>query len=122
MDFAEAVSPAWKSDGGFRMVGPCGEDPAALTGWWSCGPPAGNAPGNCIGTNINVPALATCLTPNCAATNVAFSVKNIYCTLPIAGLCTTTRLRTLNNTWIVTVEGHTVEWTNIATPFSKLFP
>ncbi|HEU4719444.1 MAG TPA: T9SS type A sorting domain-containing protein [Bacteroidia bacterium] len=100
-----AFAPAWRSDGGFRMVGPCGEDPANTDNWYSC---AVNSAGNCVGSGFNAPWLVTCLTPSCVATTVPFHVKNIDC-FGWAGPCSTAVLQTTNNTWNVTVQGHTTE-------------
>jgi len=87
--------------GGFRMVGPCGEDPAAANSWWSCASPLS---GTCSGVNTPVPALATCFVPVCTPTVVPFRVKNIDCANN-APACSVLNYYTLNNSWIVTVQG-----------------
>lgn len=103
-----AFSPAWMSDGGFRMVGPCGEDPVNVDQWYSC---AFNAAGTCSGSGFSAPWLATCLTPSCASSIIPFRIKNIDC-FGWAGACSSAYLRTLNNTWTVTVQGQTVAHPN----------
>lgn len=100
-----AFNPAWQSDGGFRMVGPCGEDPANTNNWYSC---AANAAGVCSGTGFVAPQLVNCLVPSCSATTIPFRVKNIDC-FGWAGGCSVTYLRTVANTWTVTVQGNTLE-------------
>lgn len=90
---------------GFRMVGPCGENPTNTNSWWSCNVIAS---GTCNTTNLSVPNLATCYLPSCSPTVVPFQVKNINCAQN-DGVCGTTRYYTLNNSWIVTVQGLTVE-------------
>ncbi|HTL81231.1 MAG TPA: hypothetical protein VL651_05980, partial [Bacteroidia bacterium] len=106
-----AFAPAWMSDGGFRMVGPCGEDPVNVDSWYSCGAPFGNASGTCSGSGFNAPWLATCNTPSCVATTVPFRIKNIDC-FGWAGPCSIVYLRTVNSTWNVTVQGQTVAHPN----------
>lgn len=98
---------------GFRILGPCSEDPVAPGVIWSCG-------GGCVGicnssllvvlsSNTNQPAawLANCLAPSCAASVISFTSKNIRCVVGVT-LCATTRYFTPNNSFIVTVEGQTV--------------
>ncbi len=99
-----AVSPTVMGDGGFRMVGPCGENPLSTNSWWNCaGPPA--ASGTCSGVNNVVPNLATCLAASCNTTTVTFFTKNIHCNNVVAGACNTARLFFVNNAWMVTVQG-----------------
>jgi hypothetical protein len=96
------------STGGFRMVGPCGEDPilpASMNNWYSCASPFS---GNCVATGFSAPWLATCLTPSCLATVIPFNLKNIDCS-GLSGACSTTFYFTTNNTWTITVSGNTLE-------------
>lgn len=100
-----AFSPAWMSDGGFRFVGPCGEDPANTNNWYSCN---ANASGTCSGSGFNAPWLITCVTPSCSNQTLSFYVKNIDCFGWASG-CSAAYLRTVNNTWTVTVSGSTLQ-------------
>jgi len=101
----QAVAPTVMGDGGFRMVGPCGENPTSGNSWWNCGGPPASS-GTCSGVNNVVPNLAVgCMVASCSPTVVPFRIKNIHCNNVVAGACNTARLRTLNNSWIVTVQG-----------------
>ncbi len=91
--------------GGFRMVGPCGEDPVSMDNWYSCNV---NTSGDCIGSGFNAPWLVTCLNPSCAATVVPFQIKTIDCGYGSAA-CSTTNFFITNSTWTVSVQGHTLE-------------
>ncbi|CAN5146214.1 hypothetical protein BH09BAC5_BH09BAC5_08370 [soil metagenome] len=104
-------NPVWLSDVGFRMVGPCGEDPVNVDSWYSCGPPGGNAPGTCSGSGFIAPWLATCLAPSCSPSVIPFHIKNINCfwSIPVCGI---TYDFTINNTWTVTVQGQTIAHPN----------
>jgi hypothetical protein len=101
-----ATAPTAMQDGGFRMVGPCGENPILTNNWWSC---ASILSGTCSGVNNVVPNLATCLAPSCFTSAIDFFIKNIHCNNVVAGACNTNRLKTVNNSWIVTVQGETVQ-------------
>lgn len=100
-----AYAPAWRSDGGFRMVGPCGEDPVNTNSWYSC---AVLSAGICNGTGFVAPWLATCSTPSCSNTTLAFRIKNIDCA-GWTGACSSLVLQIINSTWTVTVSGSTLE-------------
>jgi hypothetical protein len=101
-----ATAPTAMQDGGFRMVGPCGENPILTNNWWSC---ASILSGTCSGVNNVVPNLATCLAPSCFTSAIDFYIRNIHCNNNVPGACNTNRLKTVNNSWIVTVQGETVQ-------------
>lgn len=97
-----AVAPTLLSHGGFRMVGPCGENPTLTNNWWNCN--IANS-GTCTGTNLQAANLATCVPASCNPTVLPFRTKNIHCINPVAGNCNTARLYIVNNSWVVTVQG-----------------
>ncbi len=106
----------WRSDAAFRIWSDSCDNfyPSAVPTplWLSCIPPTGNSTGNCVGLNINIFSLFSCLTPKCAGSiPIEFRTSYCYCntngTCPAGAPvpCTTIALGNAS----VTVEGHTIE-------------
>ncbi len=95
------------SNGGFKVVGPCGIDPVNPDAYYACP----NVPGNpnvlCGGPVRSAPWLATCLAPQCPPSVIPFTIRNIRCVVGVV-VCSIARYFTVNNTWVMTVEGQTV--------------
>jgi len=99
--------PCRKDLSAFRIYGPCGTFSPGGAFWWSC---LGGA-GSCIAVNYDMTAIISCLTasPACSG-NATFTMRNSYCGCSSGGDCIATSCTTHpNNSWSVTLTGHTVE-------------
>lgn len=89
----------WMSDAGYYFSGPCG-----VNGYWGCNF-AGI--GTCTMTNGDISNTVSCLVPVCTG-SVNISVLTSYCYCATGGACGVSCQRINNNTWTVTITGHTV--------------
>lgn len=96
----------YKSEAAFKITSPCGISPAAATTFWSCSDPN---PGQCTATNLDVfTDLGNCLGAACNG-SVTFQMQNSYCYCSTGGNCGDNCQWMPNNTWSMTLEGHTLE-------------
>lgn len=96
----------WLNEAGFKITSPCGASPAASSSFWSC---TGSSPGTCTATNIDVfTELGSCLGAACNG-SVTFQMQNSYCYCSTGGNCGDNCQWMPNNTWTMTLEGHTLE-------------
>lgn len=105
----------WRNEAAFKISGPCGISPAAATTFWNCN---NTSAGTCGASNISIfSETSACLTPVCSAL-LTYQIRNSYCYCSTSG-CVTSCQSMPNNTWVITVEGHTVETppvTNLSPP------
>ena len=94
----------YMSEAGFRVTSPCGYSPSGT--YWNCN---NNNPGTCSGAGIDVFSdIGACLGSACSG-NVTFQMQTSYCYCSIGGGCGDNCQWMPNNTWSMTLEGHTVE-------------
>jgi len=106
----------WMSDAGFFVEGPCDYSPGAGS-WWSCLAPGGNSTGTCSGSGIDMTSTISCISPVCDET-LTFFIYNSYCYCNSAGTDCSGTLpcqRMLSGSWIITIEGNTLETLGDAT-------
>lgn len=96
----------WMTEAGFKVFSPCGQSPTPVNSFWSCN---FNNPGTCTLTNQDVfSEIGSCLGSACSG-NVVFQIQNSYCYCSTGGNCGVNCQWMPNNTWSITLQGHTVE-------------
>jgi len=103
------------SDGGIRITRGACISPAGAGLYWYCNLPS---PGTCNGNNISIFSdVSACLpAPSCAPVPVAFTLqffRNCFGAVGCSGTCIGA-----NSPWTMTLEGRTVEFSNLVTPFT----
>ncbi|MEX1191783.1 MAG: T9SS type A sorting domain-containing protein [Brumimicrobium sp.] len=100
------AATCWMNEAGFKVTSPCGISPAPAATFWSCNAPN---PGTCTAAGFDVYAeLGSCLGAACSG-NVTFQIQNSYCFCSLGGNCGDNCQWMPNNTWSMTLEGHTLE-------------
>lgn len=105
--YISSTSPCscWRNEAAFKISGPCGVSPAAATTFWNCN---STSAGTCGASGISIfSETSACLTPVCSAL-LTYQIQNSYCYCSTSG-CVASCQSMPNNTWSITVEGHTVE-------------
>ncbi|HXB40984.1 MAG TPA: gliding motility-associated C-terminal domain-containing protein [Bacteroidia bacterium] len=108
-----AQNGAIKNDGAIDILYGACRSPGNATLYWTC---QDGLPGNCIGTNVSIYSdYVSCIpAPQCASYNMNFTMR-FYDAFGAA--CSNTFIGAAAN-WVMTVEGHTVEFSNLGSPFS----
>ncbi len=101
----------WMSKGAFDLIGPCGRSPQPNNFFWTCAPPAGNAPGTCSGINYAAHELTNCLVPSCTPTPVNITLRLFRNFCVGSGTCDNTCIRLNPNSYSITLQGNTVQGT-----------
>lgn len=115
-----AQNGATKNEGAIDFLYLGFRSPSNASLYWTCSNPP-FLPGQCIGTNISswsdwsshVPA------PSCAPYNLTFTMR--FYDLFGTATCDNTYIGA-NSNWVMTVEGHSVEFANPGTPFTITGP
>ena len=105
----------WLSDGANRFTTGACTSPSNAALYWYCNSATG---GTCTGNNISIyNDVSSCLpAPSCAPVSVPFTMqffRKCFGAVGCSGTCIGA-----NSPWTMTLEGHTVEFTNTVTPFS----
>jgi len=110
-----ATGSCWREDGAMRIaVGGC-LSPSAAGFYWFCNLPSA---GLCTGTNISIFSdVSGCMpAPSCVAQNVTFTLQFFRACWGTSG-CNNTCIASASP-WTMTITGKTIEYNNLATPFS----
>ena len=91
----------WMNEAAFNIVNTCG-----VSGFWNCN---STSPGTCTAANYDIFSdVGNCLGSACNG-NVTFQIQNSYCYCSTGGNCGISCQIMYNNTWSVTLIGHTLE-------------
>jgi gliding motility-associated-like protein len=101
----------------FRIVGPCDDSPG-VGSYWTCLPPAGDTAGTCYGIDLDMFNTIACIAPQCEDYEFTFEMQTFMCSCSKPP-CDITCHYMPAGSWVITIEGKTVEENNIE---SDLFP
>jgi len=101
----------------FRIIGPCDDSPFA-GGLWTCLPPEGDTAGTCYGIDLDMFNTIACIPPQCADYEFTFEMRTFMCSCT-KPTCSITCHYMPDDSWVITIEGKTVEENPIQ---SDLFP
>ncbi|MBC8046991.1 MAG: hypothetical protein H7Y00_09370, partial [Fimbriimonadaceae bacterium] len=101
----------------FRILGPCDDSPSP-TSYWTCLPPAGDTAGTCYGIDLDMFNTIACIPPQCEDYEFTFEMRTFMCSCTKPP-CDITCHFMPTDSWVITIEGKTVEENNIE---SELFP
>ncbi|MBP7808337.1 MAG: gliding motility-associated C-terminal domain-containing protein [Bacteroidia bacterium] len=110
-----ANGTCWLQDGAVKYTTGACTSPSATGFYWYCNAVGG---GTCTGNNISIwNDVRTCMpAPSCAPVSVPFTMQFFRSCFGAAG-CSGTCIGA-NSPWTMTLDGRTVEFTNVVTPFS----
>ncbi|MBC8173916.1 MAG: gliding motility-associated C-terminal domain-containing protein [Chitinophagales bacterium] len=106
-----------KKEAAFRILGPCDDSPSP-TGYWTCLPPEGDTAGTCFGIDLDMFNTIACIEPQCEDYEFTFEMRTFMCSCTKPP-CDITCHFMPSGTWVITIEGKTVEEDNIE---SDLYP
>ena len=95
----------------FRILGPCDDSPSP-SGFWTCLPPAGDTAGTCWGVDLDMFNTIACIAPQCADYNFTFEMRTFMCSCTKPP-CDITCHYIPEGTWVITIEGETVQENSI---------
>jgi gliding motility-associated-like protein len=110
-----ANGTCWLQDGAVKYTTGACTSPSTTGFYWYCNAVGG---GTCTGNNISIwNDVRTCMpAPSCAPVSVPFTMqffRSCFGALGCSGTCIGA-----NSPWTMTLDGRTVEFTNVVTPFS----
>lgn len=91
----------------FRIIGPCDDSPSP-TSFWTCLPPAGDTAGTCYGIGLNMFNTVSCTPPQCDDYHFTFEMRTYMCSCTKPP-CDITCHYMPSGSWVITIEGQTVE-------------
>lgn len=95
----------------FTILGPCDDSPATGS-FWSCLPPAGDTAGTCYGIDLDMFNTIACIPPQCEDYLFTFEMRTYMCSCTKPP-CDITCHYMPAGSWVITIEGKTVEETAI---------
>ncbi len=101
----------------FRILGPCDDSPGPSS-FWTCLPPEGDTAGTCYGIDLDMFNTIACIPPQCADYNFTFEMRTFHCSCSKPPCSITCHFMPIDS-WVITIEGKTVEENPIQ---SDLFP
>ncbi|MEZ5012999.1 MAG: gliding motility-associated C-terminal domain-containing protein [Chitinophagales bacterium] len=107
----------WMSEAAFRILGPCDDSPGPSS-FWTCLPPVGDSAGTCWGIDLDMFNTIACIPPQCDDYNFTFEMRTFHCSCSKPP-CSITCHYMPTDSWVITIEGKTVEENPIE---SNLFP
>lgn len=101
----------------FRILGVCDDSPSPF-GFWTCLPPVGDTAGTCYGIDLDMFNTIACTPPQCADYLFTFEMRTYHCSCTKPPCSITCHFMPVGS-WVITIEGKTVEENPIE---SDLFP
>lgn len=103
----------------FRIIGPCDDSPG-VGSYWSCLPPAGDTAGTCYGIDLDMFNTIACIAPQCEDYLFTFEMQTFMCSCT-KPTCDITCHYMPAGSWVITIEGKTVEETAIVSDWHPDF-
>ncbi|MFN0275166.1 MAG: gliding motility-associated C-terminal domain-containing protein, partial [Chitinophagales bacterium] len=94
-----------------RIIGPCDDSPG-VGSYWSCLPPEGDTAGTCYGIDLDMFNTIACIPPQCDDYLFTFEMQTFMCSCTKPP-CDITCHYMPAGSWVITIEGKTVEETAI---------
>lgn len=91
----------------FRILGICDDSPGPSS-FWTCLPPAGDTAGTCYGIDLDMFNTIACIAPQCDDYEFTFEMRTFHCSCTKPP-CDITCHFMPTDSWVITIEGRTVE-------------
>ncbi len=98
----------------FRILGICDDSPSP-SGFWTCLPPAGDTAGTCYGIDLDMFNTVECIPPQCEDYEFTFEMRTYHCSCTKPPCDITCHYMPVDS-WVITIEGRTVEENPIVSP------
>jgi gliding motility-associated-like protein len=95
------------AEAAFRILGPCDDSPSPDS-YWTCVPPIGDSSGTCYGVDLDMFNTISCIPPQCADYVFNFEMRTFHCSCTKPPCDITCHYMPIDS-WVVTIEGLTVE-------------
>ncbi|MBK7108360.1 MAG: gliding motility-associated C-terminal domain-containing protein [Bacteroidetes bacterium] len=91
----------------FRILGICDDSPSPSS-FWTCIPPAGDTAGTCYGVDLDIFNTVACVPPQCDDYEFTFEMRTFHCSCTKPPCDITCHYMPVDS-WVITIEGRTVE-------------